>query len=391
MVPAFDTVRVEKTGEAVIAGTSEPGADVVVKYNGEEIGKTTANDEGAFVVVPDKPLMPGTSGAITIESKGKDDAAPTASEQSVAVIVPAAEEKKDALVALVSPDQPTKVLQKADTQTAAAEPVAPVAETKTEPAAETNTEPVAETKTEPVTPALAKPVGIDAVDYDAAGNIVFSGSGEPGSTARLYVDNAMVGDAVVGPDGRWTFSGTAKVEPGVHKLRVDAVDAAGKVLSRIEVPFFREEQKTVADATPPETPPAATETKTDATKTEPEPAAPATTDAGGEQPAVKTDSGATTPPAVGTGEQPADATPPKPKVGRVVIQPGNNLWRISRVLYGKGEKYTVLYEANKDQIRNPDLIYPGQIFQTPDVAPKAESVDPKRREPLTPEENAAGQ
>jgi nucleoid-associated protein YgaU len=79
-----------------------------------------------------------------------------------------------------------------------------------------------------------------------------------------------------------------------------------------------------------------------------------------------------------------------PKDGRVVIQPGNNLWRISRVLYGSGTKYTLLYEANKDQIRNPNLIYPGQVFKTPDVAPKAESIDPARHEPLKPEENAAG-
>ena len=84
-----------------------------------------------------------------------------------------------------------------------------------------------------------------------------------------------------------------------------------------------------------------------------------------------------------------EATSPAPKEGRIVIQPGNNLWRISRVLYGTGSKFTMLYEANKDQIRNPNLIYPGQVFKTPDVAPKAETIDPKRREPLTPDENAA--
>jgi len=77
------------------------------------------------------------------------------------------------------------------------------------------------------------------------------------------------------------------------------------------------------------------------------------------------------------------------KDGRIVIQPGNNLWRISRVLYGDGSKFTTLYEANKDQIRNPDRIYPGQVFRTPDVAPATESIDPNRRDPLTPAENAA--
>jgi nucleoid-associated protein YgaU len=50
---------------------------------------------------------------------------------------------------------------------------------------------------------------------------------------------------------------------------------------------------------------------------------------------------------------------------RVVVQPGNSLWRIARELYGEGMQYTVIYEANRDQIRDPDLIYPGQIFTTP--------------------------
>lgn len=51
--------------------------------------------------------------------------------------------------------------------------------------------------------------------------------------------------------------------------------------------------------------------------------------------------------------------------GRVVVQPGNSLWRIARRVYGTGMKFTVIYEANADQIRDPDLIYPGQVFSVP--------------------------
>ncbi|GAB4522278.1 MAG: LysM peptidoglycan-binding domain-containing protein [Amphiplicatus sp.] len=51
--------------------------------------------------------------------------------------------------------------------------------------------------------------------------------------------------------------------------------------------------------------------------------------------------------------------------GRVVVQPGNSLWRIARRAYGRGAQYTIIYEANADQIRDPDLIYPGQIFDVP--------------------------
>jgi len=49
----------------------------------------------------------------------------------------------------------------------------------------------------------------------------------------------------------------------------------------------------------------------------------------------------------------------------VVVQPGNSLWRIARRVYGEGLRYTVIYEANQEQIRDPDLIYPGQIFAMP--------------------------
>ena len=54
-----------------------------------------------------------------------------------------------------------------------------------------------------------------------------------------------------------------------------------------------------------------------------------------------------------------------PGESAVIVQPGNSLWRISRRVYGEGVRYSVIYQANRDQIRDPDLIYPGQIFIVP--------------------------
>lgn len=51
----------------------------------------------------------------------------------------------------------------------------------------------------------------------------------------------------------------------------------------------------------------------------------------------------------------------------VVVQPGNCLWLIARAKYGDGFQYTQIYEANAQQIRDPDLIYPGQIFLVPKI------------------------
>ena len=49
----------------------------------------------------------------------------------------------------------------------------------------------------------------------------------------------------------------------------------------------------------------------------------------------------------------------------VLVQPGNSLWRLARRTYGSGLRYTDIYDANKDQIRDPNLIYPGQVFVLP--------------------------
>jgi nucleoid-associated protein YgaU len=60
------------------------------------------------------------------------------------------------------------------------------------------------------------------------------------------------------------------------------------------------------------------------------------------------------------------AKPPEPAPGQnYVVQPGNSLWQIARRVYGVGTRYTVIYTANPNQIRDPNLIYPGQVFKLP--------------------------
>ncbi|MBN8291371.1 LysM peptidoglycan-binding domain-containing protein [Rhodobacter sp. NTK016B] len=59
-------------------------------------------------------------------------------------------------------------------------------------------------------------------------------------------------------------------------------------------------------------------------------------------------------------------TTPAPSVSLITVQPGHTLWHISRERYGQGEQYVIIYRANRSQIRDPDLIYPGQIFSLPD-------------------------
>ncbi len=288
---SFDTVRVEKDGEAVIAGHAAPGSDVAVKWNGAVVGTAKANAEGSFAIVPDKPLSAG-SGALTLETT--KDGKTTESNSSVVVSV---EAQAPVVVAKLDPAAPTEVTQAGDA------------------------------------PVPAGNVVLGAIDYDAQGNIVFSGKAPAGSPVRFYVDNAAVGETSADASGNWTYKGTRAVAVGTHTLRADALDANGAVVSRAETPFMREEpSKVVAAAEQPAAAPAVAPSA-DASATAP--AAPAVAD-----PAIE--------------------------IRRIVIQPGNNLWRVSRKVYGKGVMYTLIFEANRDQIKNPNRIYPGQILTAPE-------------------------
>ena len=278
VAPTFDTVRVSPTGDAVIAGRADANTEVTALLNGQPVAKATTNAAGEFVIIPEKP-MPAGAGVLTLEVKS--NGVVKASEQSVAITVKP-QTKDQNTVAVLTPGQPTKVIE------------AP----------------------KPATGSIA----LDAVDYDAAGNIIFSGRAKAGDAVRLYVDNALAGEAKADAEGKWVFKGQATVPAGTHNLRADEVAVDGSVTSRVELPFVREEAAKVAATTPTPTP---TQTPT----------------------------------------APQVAEAPQPK--RITIQPGNNLWKLSRELYGAGKSYTVIFEANKDQIRNPSLIYPGQIITAP--------------------------
>lgn len=148
------------------------------------------------------------------------------------------------------------------------------------------------------------PLALETVDYDESGAVIFSGRATPGSQVRILADGQLVGETEANEAGRWTTEADASFPPGVYDLQIDQIDPeTGQVTAVIALPFER--------ATP------------------------------------------------------EDAVSAR-EAGRVVVQPGNSLWRIARRLYGDGFQYTVIYQANADQIRDPDLIYPGQVFNTPD-------------------------
>jgi nucleoid-associated protein YgaU len=261
--PAFDIVRISPQGDAVIAGRAAPGSDVTVQAGGKDIGHTTADAGGSWVLVPTDRLPPGAQ-ALTLWEK-RADGTQVAGAGSLLTVVPApsAPPGAPALAVLDQPGAAPRVLQ------------APPG-------------------------GAAGKLGLAAVDYDDRGQVRFAGTAPPGAAVRVYVDDHAAGDAVADAQGRWTLSPAAAIAPGQHRLRVDQLDTRGRVAARVALPFQREQL--------------------------------AAAQLHGDQ---------------------------------VVVQPGESLWRLAQRNYGNGLHYTVIYQANTAQIRDPDKIYPGQTLTLP--------------------------
>ena len=183
-------------------------------------------------------------------------------------------------------------------------------------------------------------LGIDtfATAEGAEGGAI-SGRGAPaGSVIRAYLDGAEAGLTSPGADGAWSIT-LPQVAPGQHALRVDAIDAAGNVLARAETEF---------------------------TKLAPPAAQPAPSGAGSQVQATATDGSGTPASETAASQTPAQTgAPVPPRLRRVEVVEGDTLWAIAGAAYGDPLLYVQVFKANAGQIRDPDRIYPGQVFELP--------------------------
>ena len=373
IVPSFDLVRVEPNGDSVIAGRAAPGATIELMRGDQVHARAVADASGLFAIVP-PPLPPG-SHQVALQSIAPDGTRQR-SEQNVTVVITDA--KSRPLVALTSPDKPTVVLSNPEPPARAAEepkPETKTAETKT---AETKTaeakppEPPAQppaaaapTVSPPPPPAPAAPPAarpeIKIVTVEAEqGKLFVSGQSAPGATVRLYLNESFIAPGGAGSDGKVSFSIGAGVKPGDYRIRLDDVDpVSGQVRSRAEVGFNVPVQVAAAQppaAAPPPAPAQPARAPQASAAPQAQPSAPASREAAPAAPQA----------------QVADAgTVVIPNINTAIVSRGDNLWRISQRVYGQGLRYTVIYGANQDQIRNPDLIYPGQVFVLPNEQPKS--------------------
>ena len=365
--PRFDIVRVEPNGDAVVAGRGRPNTVVEMLVDGKPVAKALADPNGQFAIVP--PALPKGSSEIMLRSRTADGQE-SRSPQSVAVSV-SPEGKSRPLVALSAPDAPTVVLSQPGT------PETPATGRVDNPGGEGGTPPGG--KSQAAKAAADAPTRIVSVDAEPGGRLFVTGTGKPGTDVRLYLNDTLIAPAKIGPDGRVTFTIGRGVAQGQYQVRIDEIDPkTGRVLRRAEVPFAMPQQ--VAEAGKVDHA-RADHTKGDHTKgdhakaTAPGAKAETNTPASGAAPSVQGgEPMAATPPAPAPSaadsiETAGGASTPGavfvPAIATARIIRGDNLWQISKRIYGRGERYTVIYDANQAQIRDPDLIYPGQIFVLP--------------------------
>ncbi|MDE4096719.1 LysM peptidoglycan-binding domain-containing protein [Phaeobacter gallaeciensis] len=409
--PLLDLVRVDPDGAMVIAGRAQAGASVEVLLDGTVLEQTEVQGSGDFVIFSsilpsDQPrvisllarfedqkqpsedqfILAPISAApepqvVDAEDAAKPEAEPaavsedTAAPQSEEAVEVAQVETSEA----VSQEQPTEqsgapapVAAEGEAQPVVAETTTPQVEAETaapeQPVeaeaaqvevataeGETGTagpddttppqsEPVAEETlasaetvpapqpeptavavlragadgvelVQPATPVLNGKVALDTISYSDSGEVLLAGRGRADALVRVYVDNALKTEFLVAEDGRWGGA-LAAVEPGIYTLRLDEISASGEeVLSRLETPFKREAPEVLQPQT----------------------------------------------------QQPGQAPDqPVPLVRAITVQKGDTLWAISQERYGSGFLYVRVFQANQDAIRDPDLIYPGQVFNLPD-------------------------
>jgi nucleoid-associated protein YgaU len=302
--PAFDVARIEPTGDAVVAGRAAPGATVELLRNGEIHDRAVADQSGQFVMVTPR-LPPGTYD-LTLRSKAPDGNEVT-SKQSVAVALDPSPNEKP-VVALMTPNKPSVVLS----QPAAPKPMAGM-------------------------------VVIEAVEMEPSGKFHVTGRARPGSDVRLYLNDSFIASVTAGPDERFAVTVNEGISPGNYRVRLDELGSnSGTVRARAEVPFNVPDTVVTASTASPSMAPK-----------RPDMVAPQHTQIAAAAPT-------TVPPDNGS-----PSAVVVPKIATTTVSRGDSLWRISRLTYGAGTRFAVVYKANREQIRNPNLIYPGQIFVLP--------------------------
>ena len=308
-------VRIEPDGSALIAGRAEPGTVVDVNVDGVSMGQAVAGATGDFVALLEvgKAVVPRT-----VSLTSTDDNGGTSVSEQVVILAPNKAEDGTAVeVADAAPAPAPADVADTDGLESVAElepsetPEVEDAPTSAPSVLLADADGIRVIQDSGDSPEVLSNIVIDAISYDATGDVALTGRAPSDGFVRVYLDNQPVEVTPINDSGEWSTD-LRDIETGVYTLRVDQVEADGTVVSRAETPFRREARE-----------------------------------------AIQT-----------LADEGADAGPDE-HISLVTVQPGNTLWGISSNAYGEGMLFVRVFEANRDKIRDPDLIYPGQVFTVP--------------------------
>jgi Bacterial Ig domain len=285
-VPSFDIVRIEPTGEGVVAGRAEPGWTVTLESSGNKIAETKADEEGAWSVVLDKPLASGDH-TLALRATSPDGTQALTAEQPVQVAVGNAEAgaRSHQQSAAAEPKPEETPQAKSEAPAKAAPPEAPKSEQQ-EQAEELKG---VEGQPEPVVPdenapreRPKPPVRIGNLEYQDTGQdrgkISIFGVGDPNIRVFLFFDDHPLSQVTIGSDGTWAIEIEKKLGEGEHTIRADTYDEkTGMVAGRASVRLGREPEAAKPETAKQE---AATPQPEAAKAPEAAPAEPATAQAG---------------------------------------------------------------------------------------------------------------
>ena len=342
ILPEMTQRRFEPDGAFLVSGTAAPQQPLSVMIDGLEVERVDVGADGTFLVIgflgfSDSPrimtLVGDPDGAALVAERTfifDANPAPVVAQDPVAIdttTVDSAVDGEPPTIEITENDQGTP--EPAPTQDTAALAaamdtvgVAQAVDTAIPDAAPATPAILAISGdgveiVQPAMPADTPPevmlnVALDTITYDPQGEVVLQGRALGQGFVQVYVDNMPVSRLPVDAQGRWRGD-LPDVDTGVYTLRIDEIDSAGDVVSRIETPFLREDPAAIVET------------------------------------------------------MAAEVGSPEFSIATRTIQPGNTLWAIAEERYGSGVLYVNVFEANKDRIRDPDLIYPGQVFLMPEV------------------------
>ena len=308
IVPKTDVIRVEPSGNFLIAGSGKPMSKISIIENNEILQSTDVDENGKWVILSNNPLSEG-SHLLIIEQKFDNNTSVLSKEIFVTTIN--RDKKSKPLIAslpnndggklqIIQSPSKDKIVSNMNKNNLFDSEII-LSKTKENKIIQSADEKSLNLLTGIRGSVQRTNFKLYSIHFDETGHVSIHGQAVLGNKVRLSIDGNLINSVNINENGKWRFTSLFKLSYGQHFLNAILIDKYNNELDRISLPFLRAK--------------------------------------------------------IPEGLLPEDY---------IIIKPGDMLWKISYRLYGSPWRYVEIYNANKDQISNPDLIFPGQIFTIPD-------------------------